>query len=100
MKRITLGGILVLVAAAPWLAGSVTAQPAQSQLAQSQLAQSQPAQSSAKAPTFSADVAPIMYSKCVSCHRPGEVAPMSLITFRDVRPWAAAIRDKVASRAM
>ena len=46
------------------------------------------------APTFAADVAPIMYAKCVSCHRPGEVAPMSLITFKDVRPWASAIKDK------
>ena len=41
-----------------------------------------------------------VYAKCVSCHRPGEVAPMSLITFRDVRPWAAAIREKVVSRTM
>jgi hypothetical protein len=55
---------------------------------------------SAAAPTFSADVAPIMYAKCVSCHRPGEVAPMSLITFKDVRPWASSIREKVVSRAM
>ena len=39
-------------------------------------------------PTFSGDVAPILYKNCVSCHRPGEVAPMSLITYRDVRPWA------------
>jgi len=54
----------------------------------------------AAAPTFSADVAPIMYAKCVSCHRPGEVAPMSLITFKDVRPWASSIREKVVSRAM
>jgi len=52
------------------------------------------------APTFTRDVAPIMYAKCVSCHRPGEVAPMSLITFKDVRPWAGAIREKVASRVM
>jgi hypothetical protein len=51
-------------------------------------------------PTFTADVAPIMYAKCVSCHRPGEVAPMSLITFKEVRPWATAIREKVASRVM
>jgi hypothetical protein len=50
--------------------------------------------------TFSADVAPIMYSKCATCHRPGEVAPMSLITFKDVRPWAGSIREKVMSRAM
>ncbi|HET9361736.1 MAG TPA: cytochrome c [Vicinamibacterales bacterium] len=54
----------------------------------------------AAAPTFSRDVAPIFYSKCVSCHRPGEVAPMSLITYRDVRPWAGAIREKVTSRVM
>ena len=52
------------------------------------------------APTFSRDVAPIFYNRCVSCHRPGEVAPMSLITYRDVRPWAAAIREKVSTRAM
>jgi hypothetical protein len=59
-----------------------------------------PQQASAPAPTFSADVAPIMYAKCVACHRPGEVAPMSLITFKDVRPWAGSIREKVMSRAM
>ena len=52
------------------------------------------------APTFSKDVAPILYSKCITCHRPGEVAPMSLITFKDVRPWARAIRDKVSARTM
>ena len=54
----------------------------------------------AAAPTFSADVAPIMYAKCVTCHRPGEVAPMSLITYKDVRPWAGSIREKVSSRVM
>jgi len=51
-------------------------------------------------PTFSRDVAPIFYANCVSCHRPGEVAPMSLITYRDVRPWASAIREKVTARVM
>ena len=52
------------------------------------------------APTFSKDVAPILYTKCVTCHRPGEVAPMSLITYQDVRPWARSIREKVATRVM
>src|SRR5580765_1472393 len=56
--------------------------------------------SPADVPTFSRDVAPILYSKCVSCHRPGEVAPMSLITFKEVRPWAKSIREKVAARVM
>jgi len=51
-------------------------------------------------PTFSKDVAPIFYDKCVGCHRPGEVAPMSLITYRDVRPWASSIRERVTTRVM
>jgi hypothetical protein len=52
------------------------------------------------APTFSKDVAPIVFAKCASCHRPGEVAPMSLLSYKEVRPWAGAIREKVSSRAM
>jgi hypothetical protein len=52
------------------------------------------------APTFTTDVAPIMFAKCASCHRPGEVAPMPLLSYRDARPWAGAIRQKVSSRAM
>jgi hypothetical protein len=60
----------------------------------------QQAAPSAAAPTFSGDVAPIMYAKCVTCHRPGEVAPMSLITYKDVRPWASSIREKVMTRVM
>ena len=59
-----------------------------------------PTAAAAGAPTFSKDVAPIFYTKCVTCHRPGEVAPMSLITYQEVRPWAASIRDKVTSRVM
>src|SRR5882672_2475271 len=52
------------------------------------------------APTFTNDVAPILYNSCVGCHRPGEIAPMSLISYDDVRPWAKSIRLKVASREM
>jgi len=51
-------------------------------------------------PTFSADVAPILYKNCVSCHRPGEMGPMSLVHYADARPWAKAIRDRVVSRSM
>jgi hypothetical protein len=58
------------------------------------------APAAAVAPTFSRDVAPIMFAKCASCHRPGEVAPMPLLSFKDARPWAGAIRQKVAARAM
>src|SRR5688572_17914194 len=52
------------------------------------------------APTFAKDVAPIMYAKCANCHRPGEVAPMSLLSYEDARPWARAIKAKVVAREM
>jgi hypothetical protein len=51
-------------------------------------------------PTFSRDIAPIFYRNCTSCHRAGEIAPMSLITYKEVRPWAKAIREKVITREM
>ena len=51
-------------------------------------------------PTFAADVAPILYEECASCHRPGDIAPMSLLTYPEVRPWSRAIKDKVVSREM
>ncbi len=50
--------------------------------------------------TFSKDVAPIVYKHCVSCHRAGTTAPMSLLTYREARPWAASIREKVVARVM
>ena len=52
------------------------------------------------APTFSKDVAPIIFKNCAGCHRPGEIAPMSLLTYEDARPWAKAIRDEVGDRRM
>ena len=52
------------------------------------------------APTFSADVAPILQQRCQTCHRRGQMAPMSLVTYEEVRPWARAIRTKVAERSM
>jgi hypothetical protein len=50
--------------------------------------------------TFDKDVAPILYNHCVECHRQGEVAPMALVTYKDARPWARSIKEKVASRTM
>ncbi len=50
--------------------------------------------------TFSRDVAPIFYKKCVSCHHPGDIAPMSLLTYKAARPWASAIRQAVLTRRM
>ena len=50
--------------------------------------------------TFNKDVLPILRENCQSCHRPGQMAPMSLVTFRDARPWARAMKAKVESRQM
>src|SRR4029434_1110187 len=47
------------------------------------------------APTFTKDVAPILFKNCTSCHRPGEIAPMSLLTYEDARPYARAIFEEV-----
>ncbi len=51
-------------------------------------------------PTFAKDVAPILYENCVSCHRPNHLAPMSLITYNDARPWARAVKAKVVAKEM
>ena len=51
-------------------------------------------------PTFYKDVLPILQTNCQSCHRPGEVAPMSLLTYEQARPWAKAIQKAVVNRAM
>jgi mono/diheme cytochrome c family protein len=51
-------------------------------------------------PTFSRDVAPIFFDKCVSCHQPNDVAPMSLRTYAEVRPWAKSIGKYVKSGEM
>lgn len=50
--------------------------------------------------TFTRDIAPILYNNCVECHRPGEAAPMSLMSYKEVRPWARSIREKVVEGAM
>jgi hypothetical protein len=55
---------------------------------------------SANTVTFSKDVAPIFQQKCEGCHRPGEMAPMPLVTWEQVRPWAKAIKQRVVSRQM
>src|SRR5687767_8333904 len=51
-------------------------------------------------PTFSKDVAPVLFANCTTCHRPGEIAPMSLLTFKDARPWARSIAEQVKNGTM
>ena len=84
-KNLWCGAGLVLVALAVVGRVDVTAQTGRSAVA---------------APTFSKDVAPILYKNCVSCHRAGEIGPMSLVTYDEVRPWARAVRDRVNNGQM
>jgi hypothetical protein len=58
------------------------------------------ATSFAAAPTYTKDVAPILSEHCATCHRAGEIGPMSLLTYQEVRPWAKAIRGVVAQGKM
>ena len=50
--------------------------------------------------TFSKDVSPILQARCQSCHEPGSIGPMSLVSYQDARPWARSIKQRVESRQM
>ncbi len=52
------------------------------------------------APTFTKDIAPIFQDKCEACHRPDSIAPMSLMTYEEARPWARSIKNRVEARQM
>ena len=62
---------------------------------------SQPsAQTAGASVTFTKDVAPILQRSCQNCHRPGSIAPMSLLSYEDTRPWARSIKTRVEARQM
>src|SRR5215475_12628400 len=54
----------------------------------------------AQEPTFYKDVLPILQKNCQSCHRPGQIAPFSMLSYESTRPWARSIKSKVESRQM
>ena len=86
MQKSAVGGAVAFLVFVSLTAANTAGVPAQSQ--------------SDKAPTFSRDVAPILYANCVGCHRPGDIAPMSFVTYNDTRPWARAIEKAVADGIM
>ena len=78
MTRVSLGLLAGMVAvAAPWVSDPAPAPV-----------------------TFYKDVLPILQYKCQSCHRPGQLAPISFMTYREAKPWAEAMRTVVLSRRM
>jgi mono/diheme cytochrome c family protein len=86
MKKYVAVTFAILASAVVWSGSAVSAEQA--------------AAAGGAAPTFNKDIAPIFYANCTSCHRPGEIAPMSLMTFKEARPWAKAIATKVADGTM
>src|SRR5690349_4181306 len=50
--------------------------------------------------TFTRDVAPVLHKRCVECHRQGEVAGIAFTSYKEVRPWAKAIKERVLTRSM
>ncbi len=55
---------------------------------------------SAKSVTFAKDAAPIIFDNCAGCHRPGQIGPMSLLSYQEVRPWAKSIKKVVGDKKM
>jgi mono/diheme cytochrome c family protein len=53
-----------------------------------------------KTVTYTKDIAPILFKNCAECHRPGEIGPMSLLSYQETRPWARSIRERVVQRQM
>src|SRR5438309_3912677 len=83
-KTITLFALLVTLAVFSQLSGTtITASP-----------------NATASITFTGDVARILYENCAECHRPNDIAPFSVLTYKDVRPWARSIREKVIAREM
>src|SRR5262245_55636516 len=50
--------------------------------------------------TFNRDVLPILQKNCQTCHRPGEIGPMSFLTYESTRPWAKAMKEAVVTKKM
>jgi len=84
LRATTLTGLTTVVAAVATLMTSLAA----------------PAPDAPNSGTFTRDVAPILQKSCQTCHHPGTAAPMSLLTFQDVRPWAKSIKARVVAREM
>src|SRR2546421_9798309 len=66
----------------------------------STLAVPAPVEESKSAVTYSKDVLPILQKNCQGCHRPGQIGPFSMLSYKDTRPWAKAIKAAVVAKTM
>src|SRR5438094_6147752 len=86
-RNSSLLGVVVVAAAATMTQAAVRAQDSSAAAGDRQV-------------TFTRDVAPILQRSCQTCHRPGMMAPMSLLTYQEARPWARSIKAIVSNRDM
>jgi len=86
-RNSSLLGVVVVAAAATMTQAAVRAQDSSAAAGDRQV-------------TFTRDVAPILQRSCQTCHRPGMMAPMSLLTYQEARPWARSIKAKISNREM
>ena len=96
MRRLTIGAALGATA----LACAVLGQDVGVEELQAAPAVRGPERPADEERTFTRDVAPLLQKNCQICHRPGSVAPMSLLTYEDARPWARGIKQQVLERTM
>jgi len=89
MKKVMMSAAILVIALATW-----------SMASGQDASKATPVSANKAAPTFSKDVAPIVFNHCAACHRPGEIGPMPLLSYNDARPWAKAIRKVVATGKM
>src|SRR5687768_2707746 len=96
-RRVSRVGIGLVALGVVWLgAGAVRA--ADPQAARPPDPAVAPAAAAVGAVTFARDIAPILQRSCQNCHRPGQVAPMSLLTYEEARPWARAMKLRTGLR--
>ena len=93
-----LAGVIGLVFASSLLISTPSVTHASTSAQSASVDKQAPAASAS--PTFTKDVLPILQRSCQNCHRPGTPAPMSLLTYQDVRPWARSIKTRTTSREM
>jgi mono/diheme cytochrome c family protein len=93
MKRLITSWLIAVTGALAFQLGTAAQNPPRA------LAPSERSESRGEV-TFARDVAPILFANCSYCHRPGEVAPFPLLSYKDARPWAVSIKKAVSSRQM
>ncbi|MGH9840253.1 MAG: hypothetical protein ACREEM_15835, partial [Blastocatellia bacterium] len=86
-KNLTIIAVLLLFICAGLLAASTTEANSNDKF-------------TAKQATFSKDVAPILFKNCAQCHKADDITPFSVLSYKDVRPWAKSIKEKVVTREM